>query len=467
LNILYCREGEPQLRCDLASEPDAQQAGERCPGLGRSLLFRAITCAGPYADAMVFTAIHRALGVAPGPLTNDLLDAAVTAGVTETDDLDWKSALPPAKGVPNTDFPKDVAAMANSGGGLIVFGVDEEQKAATGRVDVGEVSEAYERTLRSAAITAISPPVFGLGIDTVTSPEGKRAVIVQVPASVDGPHLIYRGEYFGAPIRNNADTVWMKERQIEAEYRARFDERRHSQEALDGLYKETAIGRDIEARAWLIGVARPRVPRLGFQMARDEARTVLREAGGLCLLYAGSGGIHPLESVERSNPRPGLRRWVCANSATSEGTRWREAWTSIHHDGSVTMAAAIGAHRFPTQGGGKGWQIDSSAIECSVADLMALVRANGNATRSDEYSVRVGIEWAAVAPPLSFYTTHHGFFSDDESIPLHRFTPVETSVNAQEPDLEFYWHVHDFALDCLNQGGLANVSLINPPDRDA
>ena len=135
-----------------------------------------------YADAMVFTAIHRALGVAPGPLTNDLLDAAVTAGVAETDDLDWKSALPPASGVPNTDFPKDVAAMANSCGGLIVFGVDEEQKAATDRVDVGEVSETYERTLRSAAITAISPPVFGLGIDTVTSPEGKRAVIVQVPA---------------------------------------------------------------------------------------------------------------------------------------------------------------------------------------------------------------------------------------------------------------------------------------------
>src|SRR3954469_11515727 len=114
---------------------------------------------------MRFTALHRALGFPPGPLTDDLLDAAVAAGVVESDDLDWKSELPPAKGLPQTDFSKDVAAMANSGGGGIVFGVRESQKAATERVDVGDLDEAYERSLRSAAITAISPPVFGLSVD--------------------------------------------------------------------------------------------------------------------------------------------------------------------------------------------------------------------------------------------------------------------------------------------------------------
>ncbi|MFC5679104.1 helix-turn-helix domain-containing protein [Aeromicrobium endophyticum] len=60
---------------------------------------------------MSFTALHRA----------------------ETNDLDWKSDLPPAKGLSQTDFPKDVAAMANSAGGLIVYGVRESQKACCGR----------------------------------------------------------------------------------------------------------------------------------------------------------------------------------------------------------------------------------------------------------------------------------------------------------------------------------------------
>lgn len=41
----------------------------------------------PYAGSMSFTALHRALGVGPGSLTEELLDAAVAAGVTETNDL--------------------------------------------------------------------------------------------------------------------------------------------------------------------------------------------------------------------------------------------------------------------------------------------------------------------------------------------------------------------------------------------
>ena len=76
--------------------------------------------------------------------------------------------------------------MANSGGGVIVFGVHETQKAATGRVDVGRFDEAHERALRSAAITAISPPVFGLNVHRLGE-EGHQAIVVEVPASVDGP----------------------------------------------------------------------------------------------------------------------------------------------------------------------------------------------------------------------------------------------------------------------------------------
>lgn len=152
---------------------------------------------------MDFTSIHRAVGAAPAPVTDDHLDSAVEAGVGETHDLDWKSQLPQMKALPQSEFPKDVAAMANNGGGLIVYGVTEVQKAATGRVDVGELHEGYERALRSAAITAITPPVFGLKIHRLrTESAQNRAVIVENGPSVDGPHLIYKNELFGAPIRN-------------------------------------------------------------------------------------------------------------------------------------------------------------------------------------------------------------------------------------------------------------------------
>lgn len=414
---------------------------------------------------MTFTALHRALGVSPGPLTDELLEAAVRGGVTETNDLDWKAELPPAKGLPQTDFPKDVAAMANSGGGIIVFGVRESQKAATARVDVGEFDEAYERSFRSAAITAISPPVFGLDVHRLGA-EGERAVVVEIPASVDGPHLIYRNDFFGAPVRNDSDTVWMKERQIEAMYRARFDERRHATEALDNLYAEAAGGRDSGKRAWLVAVAHPRVPRFRNRLTRDQTREVLSRSERLALTYAGRGGTHPLESVDRLNPRPGLRRWVAVNTATGERSTWKEAWLSIHHDGSVTLAAAVGGHRMSSDGYFEGSQVQSAAIECGIADLMGLVRAAAEATDSDEYEVRVGIEWAGEQPLAILTTDNSGFTYDGVSTPLHRYTPVETTVNAAEPELDFFWHVHDLAQDCVNQGGISNLRMIQPPERD-
>jgi hypothetical protein len=417
---------------------------------------------------MTFTALHRALGVSPGPLTDEILAAAVKAGVTETNDLDWKSELPPAKGLPQTDFPKDVAAMANSGGGVIVYGVRETQKAATGRVDVGDFDETHERSLRSAAITAISPPVFGLDVHRLGD-EGNRAIVVEVPASVDGPHLIYKNDYFGAPVRNDSDTVWMKERQIEAMYRARFEERRHATEALDALFAEASAGRDTERRAWFIAVAHPRLPRFRERMTRESARYLLSETVILALRYAGRDGIHPLESVDRNNPRPGLRRWVALKGAGDAA--WRESWISLHHDGSVTLAAAVGGHRSGPQQGIDGYfeggDVMSSAVECAVADFMALVRKTSEITDTDEYDLRVGIQWTGERP-LKILTRDNvgGFVYDGVSTPLHRYTPVETTVNAGASDSDFHQHVYDLAQDCINQGGVSNLLLIRPPKHD-
>lgn len=36
---------------------------------------------------MVFTALHRYLGDAPGPLTEDMISRAIAQGLRETDDL--------------------------------------------------------------------------------------------------------------------------------------------------------------------------------------------------------------------------------------------------------------------------------------------------------------------------------------------------------------------------------------------
>lgn len=419
---------------------------------------------GAYPYAVTFTPLHRSLGLPPSPLTDEILDAAVAAGVKETDDLDFKKELPAAKGLPLSDFPKDIAAMANSGGGMIVYGVQERQKAATVRLDTGDLTEVHERTLHSVAITGITPPVFGLEIHRLgTSP---RAVAVTVPASVDGPHLIYRGEYFGAPVRNSADTVWMKEREIAAMYRARFEEQRRSNEATDALYAEAATGRDTANRAWLIAVAHPRIPGALVRPTLEDAQAIFKQAETITLSYSNRNAIHPLENINRLNPRPGLRRWVAPNNATGDGSRWREASASVHHDGSVTLAAAVGGHRNREGGNFGGGEVESRAIEAAVSDFTALVRATAAALSHGEYDVCIGVEWTGEQPLTILTVDGHGYTFNGVSTPLQSYTPVRLTINAAAIDADFHQQVYELAQDCVNQGGITYLHVMTEPATD-
>lgn len=395
-----------------------------------------------------------------------MLDEAVAASLPETVDLDWKKALPPAKGIAQTDFPKDVAAMANSGGGVIVFGVTEDQKAAAGRVDVGEVSETYERTLRSAAITGISPPVFNLGIHRLGE-SGNQALAVVVPGSLDGPHLIYRNELFGAPVRNDADTVWMREGQIEAMYRARFDERRNAHEALDSLYDEVASGRATGERAWMIGVARPRTTGPGrVRVSREDAAAHLGEASRRSLRYADRRGPHPFDDLDPHNPRPGLRRWVFLPRDLDDRSRWREAWATLHDDGSVTLVSAIGGHRISSGDYAAGSSIESARMERHVASLMALLRVASRRRGLGDHEVKIGVEWTGDAPLLIETVDQSGYRFDGTSIPLPHYTPVMTSIRNDVDENGFLAQVEEVARDVVNQGGITNLRAIEPLKRE-
>lgn len=145
---------------------------------------------------------------------------------------------------------------------------------------------------------------------------------------------------------------------------------------------------------------------------------------------------------------------------------WKAAWISIHNDGSVTLAAAVGGHRMSRDGYSEGWQVESSAIECAIADFMAMIRTAASATHNDEYDVRVDVVWTGRQPLMILTKDNMGYVYEGVSTPLHHYTAVETTVNTFTPDLDFYWQVHGLAQDCVNQGGISNLHMIQPPTRD-
>lgn len=73
------------------------------------------------------------------------------------------------------------------------------------------------------------------------------------------------------------------------------------------------------------------------------------------------------------------------------------------------------------------------------------------------------MEWVGTEPLQILTIDGSGFAYEGVSTPLHRFALVEVSVNARESDADFRRRPCDLALDCVNQGGISNLYIIESP----
>lgn len=410
---------------------------------------------------MLFTPLHRALGERPGPLTDQMIDDAVAQGIEESDELDWKKVLPSEKDFRDSGIVKDIAAFANANGGIIVFGVTETNKAADGRHDAGELTESYERTIRQVTMAGITPPVFGVQTIAVPSTTGTRAVALVIPASPDGPHLVYRMDQFGAPLRTGADTHWMKERQLEAAYRSRFDGARRGEQALQQIYDDMAMAAGTSDRAVLVGAARPRTrrPRVA---PRQEVTSIVNQATLVARWWlSGIEKYGPLEDVEAYRDRPTLDGHYLPPANPGD---YREAHAVILDDGSVGLSWRAGGHeRDKTGRHYDPHQIPTLAIEAFAAALIALVHAVAADGSAGDYEIVLGVELedpagqppefhvSKAAPPSGVFRTLSG-----------RFRPIRSTVDPSVDDARFIRAAVSIATSALNQVGIKKPTVLDP-----
>ncbi len=410
---------------------------------------------------MLYTPLHRILGEPPGPLSETMIDAAIEQGIEESSELDWKARLPEQRAFKLSDHVKDIAAFSNAGGGILVFGVIDTQARATSRSDAGDCDENYERTIQQTCMTAITPPVFGVTVHRV-GVKPTRAVAIVVPPSIDGPHLIYKGENFGAPVRVGADTHWMREREIEAAYRSRFAAAQRAQRELALQYDEMTQAFDADECAVFVAVARPRstTPSPKRRLMMDAA-IIMSNAKEIADGWLREGaGYHPLEDLSPFESRPGLRSWV----ARSQGAPWRDARAAVSDDGSVSLAWRAGGHRFGAQGEHlQPWQVSVRALEGFAASTFALVRSIAQAQPLGDMDVQIGVEWV----PSLVFNHRLEFMRDDGYAGAHRrgplgagFRPVAATVDPSSSDDDFRATVRDVATDCVNQVGFRALQTL-------
>lgn len=333
--------------------------------------------------ARSWTRLHEHSGSRPGPLTYDMVATAVADKLAESDDLDWKESFPnfaPLKGIWN-EFAKDVAAMANTRGGLLVYGVSDQIELVG--VDLAAVKT---KQMLSAVRNGIQPHISGVDFIALPAPgdSGPDVLVVDVPPSEMAPHFQYGWEQkdkdrttFNAPYRINDESFYMTEHQVARAYRERFARQETADGLLQARLKETTevvLSEFAGTPAWLIIAAhltRP-VPRMVPAPTRSEAQNVLLTAVKASERVKGPfDGPAVLSVVLNNDMRVGLRRWVDSNFLVHT-TRAddRGVMVELHHDGTVTVSANLSYKQAPGADGGI--PVDTEVLRTVVREAVVL-----------------------------------------------------------------------------------------------
>ncbi|WP_431998581.1 AlbA family DNA-binding domain-containing protein [Streptomyces fungicidicus] len=169
-----------------------------------------------------------ALGRHPDDLTEDDLQRAVDSQIPESVDLDWKKDFYPGTEAGKKELAKDVSAMANTAGGMVVIGVHDGNQDYAHHLDpVDPVPGRGEEWIRSVLANWIQPVVPNVGVRVVRSAvkEGKIYWVLTVPPSPQAPHAVAapgNDYHFRVHVRHGTTTRTLAESEIAQRYRDRF-----------------------------------------------------------------------------------------------------------------------------------------------------------------------------------------------------------------------------------------------------
>lgn len=119
------------------------------------------------------------------------LQALVSAGVLEAKRIEYKLNLPGSTDNDKKEFLADVSSLANSSGGDIVFGMREEKGAATELIGFpSNKVDLEKRRLEDIIRNGIDRRIPNLTVHTVPLANDRVALLIRVPRSLMGPHMV-------------------------------------------------------------------------------------------------------------------------------------------------------------------------------------------------------------------------------------------------------------------------------------
>jgi hypothetical protein len=272
------------------------------------------------------------------------LESLIDRGVREDLSIEFKSTAYNDDDKGRFELPKDVAAFANSAGGLIVVGMSERAGGVVSGFSRLRPTDATKRDMMTNLLAGLTPFVPDIELGLIEDPHrpGEGCVLVLVPPSESAPHAVVtknpqtkrRAHAMSWPAREGSRTRWLSEPELAERYRARFAGRDALSKRVDTTLTDGLGELDRTNTVWVavaLSPSRPAPRRMLSLQLKDELRDAQRSRRHPAL-------PGPAFSSQ-SSFGPGR---VILSNRFDLARRSSDHHVEVHTDGSVFAAARVG-----------------------------------------------------------------------------------------------------------------------------
>lgn len=237
-----------------------------------------------------------------GPLSEGsgaAIRAAVASGVAESQELDWKAAVP-------GDLPARACGFANAQGGAIVIGVAQTDDGFDAQpLPANEIDRARTKISQQLASSAYPMPPFEVMVVPDAGTDGRAFVVLLIPPSPDAPHAVAdRGsrDKLRYPLRVDTTTEYMSEAVVASAYRNRFGRQEDISNRLDRVVETGFAAVSHEPERWLyLALVPEQRQRMTFDRTMYSATSHwIIEADLSSINRGGLQAFHPMPHVNRT-----------------------------------------------------------------------------------------------------------------------------------------------------------------------